>query len=290
MSDRNLTLGVFCAVFILIIWSGFIVVNRAGVLGGLTPYDLAASRFILAGALTLPFAWAWWPRHLPWYAQVFLPLCGPGVIYSVLVPAGLANSSAAYGGVFTNGALPILTMLIAFVAIGAKPTRSHIIGSAVIIAGSVLVTWRGLNEGGSDLVTGITLFLIASLVVALFIYAIQHWQVKPRQALALVNAPNALIFLPIWAFFLPSTMAEAPMDMVIFQILFQGLGPGFLAMIVFTTMAFHLGPTRTAAVSAAVPASAALLAIPALGEVPSPLEWVGIATVTLGLMVVSLRR
>ena len=36
-------------------------------------------------------------------------------------------------------------------------------------------------------------------------------------------------------------------------------------------------------IAASVPASATLLAIPALGEMPAPLEWAGIAIVTLGL-------
>ncbi|MEY9178686.1 hypothetical protein ABIG06_000393 [Bradyrhizobium sp. USDA 326] len=54
--------GVFC------IWSGFLVFSRAGMQSGLTPFDLAALRFMVTGALVLPFAKAWWPRHLPLHA------------------------------------------------------------------------------------------------------------------------------------------------------------------------------------------------------------------------------
>lgn len=55
-------------------------------------------------------------------------------------------------------------------------------------------------------------------------------------------------------------------------------------MVCFALAAQHLGPTHTAGFSAAVPATAALLAIPVLSEIPGPLEWAGIALVTLGLL------
>ncbi|MEM1160522.1 MAG: DMT family transporter [Pseudomonadota bacterium] len=290
VAGRSLFIGAGSAIFILAMWSGFIVFNRFGVLGGLTPYDMAAARLMVAGPLSLPFLIAWWPRHLPWQAIVVMTLCGPGVLYSILVPAGLAQASAAYGGVFTNGALPVLTMLIAFCVAGTRPTWGHIIGTAVILTGGTMVAWRGLQAGGTDVATGIALFLGASTLVGSYIYAIRHWSVTPREALVLVNVPNALIYLPIWALFLPSSMADAPIETVVWQMAFQGLGPGFLAVIVFAMMAYHLGPTPTAAVSAAVPASAALLAIPVLSEQPTPLEWAGIATVTVGLMLLTWRR
>jgi hypothetical protein len=38
------------------IWAGFIVVSRLGVLTSLTPWDIAAIRFAVAGSLLLPYA------------------------------------------------------------------------------------------------------------------------------------------------------------------------------------------------------------------------------------------
>ena len=283
MTHPNLTIGLISAVGILIIWPGFIVFSRAGVLDGLTPYDLAALRFIVAGALTLPFAWAWWPRHLPLRVQALLVLAGPGAIYSVMIFAGLANASAAYGGVFSNGALPIFTMLIALVVAGTRPKVREVFASLVIIVGGVMVAWRGLRAGGQDVALGITLFLGASCMIAAYIFTLKRCGVSPKQALAVVNVPNAVIYLPIWLLILPSNMGEVPLQTLLPQAAFQGLGPGFLAVIVFAIMAFHLGATPTAAVAAAVPAAAALLAIPVLGEIPTLLEWLGIGTVTLGL-------
>lgn len=283
MSQPNVTTGLLAAVGVIFVWSGFIVFSRAGALSGLTPYDIAALRFIVGGALTVPFAIAWWPRHLPFRIQALLAIAGPGAIYSLMMFAGLAEASAAYGGVFSNGSLPIFTLLIMVLLTGTLPGRAEIIATAIIIAGGVIVAWRGLSEGGPDLIRGILLFLTASALISAYITAIKHWSVTPRQILAVVNIPNALIFLPIWALWLPSNLNAVPIDVVLAQAAFQGLGPGFLALILFAMTAYHLGPTPTAAISAAVPATAVLLAIPVLQEIPEPLEWAGIVTVTIGL-------
>ena len=283
MGQPSLKIGLLAAASVLAIWSSFIVFARAGILSGLTPYDIAALRFMVAGALTLPFAWWWWPRHLPLRIQLLCALAGPGALYSLLLFNGLANASAAYGGVFSNGALPIFTMLIALVVVGVRPKTMEIVASLVIIAGGVMVAWRGLSAGGNDVAVGIVLFLAASCLIATYISALKFWSITPKQALAVVNVPNGVIYLLVWWFFLPSTMAEAPLEIVLAQAAFQGTGPGFLAVITFAMLAYHLGATPTAAISAAVPAAAAVLAIPALGEVPTVLEWAGIAVVTMGL-------
>lgn len=285
MSQPNLTSGLLSAVAVLIIWSGFIVFSRAGILSGLTPYDIAGLRFVVAGTLTLPFAVAWWPSHLPFRVLVLMSLAGPGGIYSLMMFTGLANASAAYGGVFANGALPLFTMLIALLVMGTRPKAAQILGALVIVLGGAMVAWRGMNAGGADVVIGIALFLGASAMISTYIYMLQHHKVTPRQALAIVNLPNTLIYLPIWLLFLPSTIATASWETVLLQGAFQGIGPGFLAVMIFALMAHHLGATATAAVSAAVPAAAALLAVPVLSEIPTPLEWAGILTVSAGLWI-----
>ena len=180
MTQPNLTTGLVAACFILLVWSSFIVLSRAGVLAGFTPYDIAALRFIVAGALTVPFAWWWWPRHLPLRVQVLLTLVGPGAIYSVLLFIGLANASAAYGGVFANGALPIFTMALALLVAGVRPQPAQITGALIIIAGGVMVAWRGLVAGGADVALGIVLFLAASAMIATYIYSLKAFDVKPK--------------------------------------------------------------------------------------------------------------
>jgi drug/metabolite transporter (DMT)-like permease len=290
MSEPKPLLGLFCAIGVIFIWSGFIVFSRAGVITNLTPYDITALRFIVAGALVLPFAWAWWPRQLSLPGTIVMTLCGPGLIYVMLMYFGLMESSAAYAGVFANGSLPVFTSLLAMLFTRKIPGRRQLFAIGVIVAGGIISGTPGMLAGGEDLLTGIGLFLTASAVISFYIFGVQHWKVTPRQALALVTIPNTIVFLPIWYFFLPSGLAETELSMIVFQALFQGLGPGFLAVILFAVAALHLGATPTSGFAAAVPASASLLAMPVLGEYPTSIEWVGIAVVSLGLALLILRR
>ena len=289
MQNSNPVLGVASALGVIGIWSSFIVFSRAGVTTALTAYDITALRLIVAGLVTLPFAYWWWPRHLPLRVQALLSLSGPGVVYSTMMYHGLGEASAAYGGVFANGSLPIFTTLFAYLVWRTVPTAREFIAIAIIVAGGVLLGIPGMRAGGANVVAGIALFLVASAIICAYTLGIRHYKITPKEALALVNMPNALIFLPIWFAFLPSGIAETDTQTVIFQALFQGLGPGFLALILYTLATMHLGAGPTAAFSAAVPASAAVLAIPVLSEVPTTLEWIGVATVTIGLVLLVLK-
>ncbi|MGI9485181.1 MAG: DMT family transporter [Geminicoccaceae bacterium] len=290
MANPNVVVGLSSAIGIIFIWSGFMVFSRAGVVTSLTAFDIAALRFATASLLVLSFLRAWWPDHLPLRAQVIMSLCGPGALYSVLIYLGLSETSAAYGGVFSNGSLPMFTMLLAVLFARERPTRRQILAITIIVLGGLLLGYRGMTTGGSNVVTGIVLFLSGSAILSVYIVGIRRWALTPRQALALINVPNALVFLPLWFFFLPSGLADAELSTVLFQAVFQGFGPGFLAVILFALAAMHLGPTPTAGFSAAVPATAALLAIPVLSEIPTQMEWAGIATVTCGLFLLVTRR
>jgi drug/metabolite transporter (DMT)-like permease len=289
LAAPNVLLGIASALAVVSIWSGFLVFSRAGVVTSLTAFDITGLRFAVAGALVLPFIRSWWPRHLPLRAQLIIALSGPGAVYSVLMTLGLSESSAAYGGVFANGSLPIFTMMLGALA-GQHPNRNQLLATAIIISGSLLLSYRGMATDGLNAIAGIGLFLFASLLLSIYIISLRRWMLTPRQALALVNLPNALIFLPVWLLLLPSGLAETPLSSTLFQALFQGIGPGFLAVIFFALATMHLGPTATAGFSAVVPATAALLAIPVLYEIPTGMEWVGIVTVTAGLALLIIRR
>lgn len=285
MQISKTTIGILSGLAVIFIWSGFIVFSRAGVITKLTTYDIMALRLIVASLAVLPFCIKWWPGHLPLHVKVIMAICGPGIVYSMLMYIGLTKASAAYAGVFANGSMPIFTAALALLLNKENPSGNQVIAILVIITGGVVLGIPGMAFGGDEIVQGILLFLAASAFLSTYIYGIRRWQLKPTEVLALVNIPNALVFLPVWFLFLPSGLDQVDMPTIMFQALFQGLGPGFLAVFLIAVTTIHLGPTSMAIFSSSVPACAALLAMPVLGEYPTALEWTGIIIVSLGLMI-----
>ena len=55
-TTSDYTRGAVYGLAAVCIWAGFIVVSRLGVRTSLTPWDVAAIRFAVAGLLLLPYA------------------------------------------------------------------------------------------------------------------------------------------------------------------------------------------------------------------------------------------
>ena len=286
----RLAIGLASALGFVAIWSGFIVFSRLGVTGGLTPYDVAALRYAVAGLMMAPFAYAWWPRHLSLGKSLLLAATGPGTIYSLMMYAGLSQAPAAYAGVFSNGLLPVITAFYGLIFFKQKVGRLAIVAIAIILLGCSLIGLFDRQAVQDHAWLGALLFLAAAFVLSAYIVGVGHWRLTPRQSLVVIAVPNAIVILPLWHFFLPSTLATASWEAIAFQALFQGLGPSFLAVIFYTLTIRNLGSTSTAGISAIVPATATLLAIPVLGEWPSSIQWLGVATVSIGLAMLLARR
>jgi drug/metabolite transporter (DMT)-like permease len=95
-----------------------------------------------------------------------------------------------------------------------------------------------------------------------------------------------LIFTPPYlALADPGRLAAAGVGMLAMQLLAQGLGAGLVAVLAYSRAAALLGSGRAAFFGAMVPGAASLLAIPVLGEVPTTLQVLGIASVVTGLLI-----
>ncbi|MBC4017521.1 hypothetical protein H7965_19620 [Siccirubricoccus deserti] len=97
-------------------------------------------------------------------------------------------------------------------------------------------------------------------------------------------AGAAPLYLPVWWLALPSAMAEAPWRVVLIQGLFHGLGASVIAMLLCTRAVAAIGPGPTTMVGAVVPALAALIAWPLLGEALPPLGLVAVLLVSAGML------
>ena len=95
---------------------------------------------------------------------------------------------------------------------------------------------------------------------------------------------SALIYLPIYAIFLPSKLADATLPQILTQAIFQGIFVVIIAMLTFIGAVERLGAFKVGSVLALAPLLAALAAVPLLNEPLSLALIVGLIAVSIGAL------
>ncbi len=285
MVQRSKILGAAAAVSVVFFWSGWIVVSRLGVVRSLTVYDIAGLRYGVATILILP----WVIRNRTWqgltpFRCLILSLTS-GVPYALLSYIGLSYAPAAHGGVFMNGCLPIFTAVTGWFWVRSRNSHSQKIGLVVILIGVVLVGYEGfISPGGDKIWLGDLLLTVAIAAFSVFMVATKVWEISPGQIIFSATITGAVVYVPVWLVGLESNLAEAPLNEILLQGIYQGLVPSILGISFLSVAIRHLGANVTSVFMSVVPAVAALVAIPVLGEIPGLPAWIGMITVTGGIL------
>jgi len=260
------------------------VATRWSMLGTLTPWDLAALRFGVAGAVLLPLV----VHHgfgnaagIGWGRAAVLAITA-GAPYTLILYAGLALAPAGHGAVIVTGATPLVSTLLVWLWLGNRPSRARISGLPLILAGLVLVSWPGLR-GGHATWLGDVLFALDAMLWGLFTVLARHWRVDPIRGTAVVWSV-ALAYLPIYFLVCGARLLGAPRGEVVFQAVYQGLGVAIVALALYAWAIRVLGASAASLFMPLVPLFGVLLAIPVLGEVPTAIQRVGIVAVSIGMV------
>ena len=285
-SERgSIILGSVTAICVVFFWSGWIVISRLGVTGHLTIFDLTGLRHGIGAVVALPYIiWSRaWRGLTPW--RTLILTLTAGAPYALLSYSGFIYAPAAHGGVFLNGCLPIFTTLFAWIWLGQRSRFSQMVGLVIILAGVTLVGYEGfLSSGGSMTWIGDLLFLAAIALFALFMVANQVWSVNPGQVIFSITIVPAVVYTPIWLLWLDSNLTSAPASEIILQGAYQGLVPSVVGISCLNIAVRHIGPRATSALVSSVPVVAALAAIPVLNELPGLPAWIGMITVSFGIL------
>lgn len=267
------------------IWTGFILVTRAGGKGTLTGFDVTALRFGIGGLIALAFLSR---VTLPPVRVIALLATFGGIGYAVAVYVAFRLAPAAHAAVFLPGALPFATAIIAWLWLKQAPSRPQRWALACVLGGILLTAGDTLSHGpaltGWQL-AGDLLFLCGSSSWAVFTLLLRQHPMPPLAATVSVTLGSAVVYLPVWWLFLPSTLGQAPAAEIAMQALYQGVLVVFIAMLTYTAAVRQLGPQTVALLMAVVPGLSALAAVPVLGEPLSLLTLGGLAAVTLGAVV-----
>jgi drug/metabolite transporter (DMT)-like permease len=282
--NREAALGVAAGVGVLILFSGFLVVSRFGATSTLTVYDMAALRFGIAGLCTIPVMFfVRWPR-IPLWKMGVIALTS-GAPFTLFVFGGMVFAPVAHGGIVINGAMPVFAALLAWAVFGVKLGGWRIFGVLLIVTGVAATGWDALSFGEPGQWRGHLLFLGAAICNASFLTAVRGWGITALQSLMIVNGINLALYIPLWFFVLPSNLAATPWPEIALQGVYQGIVAAFFAAILIAHAARMLGGMRQAAIMSGAPALALLIAIPALGEIPSTISIGGVCVVTVGILI-----
>jgi drug/metabolite transporter (DMT)-like permease len=269
------------------IWSGWIVVARLGLQTSLTPWDIAALRFGVAGVLLLPYVLKQGLAlgRLGWIGLAAIVLGGGAPV--LLANAGLLFAPAAHAGALFPGVMPLAVALLAAAVLHEAFTDAKKIGFVLILLGVFGVTYGTDGAIDSRQALGHLLFLGSALAWACYTVAMRRARLNGLHAAGIAAVGALILYMPGYLFAEGMNLASAPWGDVALQAFVQGILTAIASLVFYGRAVSLLGASSGAAFAALSPAMTAVMAIPILGEWPARLDWIAIVSISAGVYVVS---
>lgn len=282
----------FCyIIFSVFVWAGWIIISRYGVRGSLTAYDITAIRFTTAGICLLPLACQrglYIPSHGIMRSVLLAFLMGAG--YVTIAVTGMKMASASHASTVINGSVLIVTTTIGVAIMREHFSIMRLAGILVTLTGILLILCAKPGVDGESFPhqsLGHILFMVAGSLWGFYIILARKWQVDPLHATVIVNVISMLVYMPFYLAFADSHIHFNTFNEVMVQAVYQGILTAILAFMAFNKGIMLVGATRASSFIPLVPVISTVMAIPLLHEVPSIHEWMGVFTVSCGVLLAS---
>ncbi len=263
-----------------LLWGGNMVVGRA-LRDAVGPFTIAGVRAAIASllfAVLLARGGRQRPALRPREKALMVVMAVTGVAgFQVLQYAGLRYTTAVNAGL-VNAAGPLVTMILARWMLGQPLLRQQVLGALLSLVGVGVIISRGswtmlvaLRFNPGDL-------LVLSAVVLWALYSISGRLLLTRHPTVRVTAVSTILGAAILAIPAAWEWSLTPPQWslgVVAGLLYVGAGPSFLAFMAWNEGVRRLGPNGAMAFYNTLPFYAAVVALPALGEVPGMSQWVG---------------
>lgn len=290
--DRRVTssyrLGAIYGLAAVCIWASFIVVSRLGVRTSLTPWDIAAIRFSVAGVLLFPLLLREGLAldRLGWTGVAAI-IAGCGAPMVLLVSAGVTFAPAAHAGALFPGVMPLMVAILAAWFLRESFAGTKWVGLAGILAGAIGIVWAGGGTLGIGQTIGHAMFLLAGLAWAGYTVAMRRARLGGLHAAAIAAVGSLVLYMPIYVAVAGASVFRAPAFDIALQAVVQGVLTAVVALLLYGRVVSLLGATSGAAFVALTPVVTGLMGIPVLQEWPAALEWVAIGLISAGVYLVS---
>jgi drug/metabolite transporter (DMT)-like permease len=280
----NRRLGVLAMLGAVAIYGANFAVSRHALTHGLTPDDLVAMRYGIAGVLLLPvFALRGIAdcAGVGWRRGILLAVMS-GVPMALLMNTGLALAPASHGAAIGPGTVTVIGVIGSAAMFGVRPPRAVIVGIAVVLAGLAAIGVAGSRGGGPSALAGDAFFLATGLLWGLYPLLLQKWNVGAMTSTAVVSALS-LVYVPVYALFLQPRIFAVDPWVAAFHAVNQGLLNVILGLWLWGHAVRVLGAAEAQRFPPLIPVFGTLIAIPILDEWPPALQALGVALIVAGL-------
>src|SRR5882757_5610080 len=180
------------------VWSGWIVVARLGLRTSLTPWDIAALRFSVAGLLLLPYVLSKGLalERLGWIGLVAIVLGGGAPV--LLANAGLLFAPAAHAGALFPGVMPLAVAILAAAILREPFTDAKKLGFVLILLGVLGVAWGTGAAVDSWQTIGHALFLGSAVAWACYTVAMRRARLDGLHAAGIAAVGALVLYMPIY--------------------------------------------------------------------------------------------
>lgn len=270
------------------IWASWILAVRFGIRTSLTPWDIVAIRFGVAGLILLPYLLK---KGLAvdrlggmGLAAIMLGGGAPVVLASY---GGLLFAPAAHAASLFTALIPLYVAILAAVVLGEAFTLAKRIGLVFIVTGVLGIVWGAGGSIGSPQNIGHAMFIGAGLLWACYTVALQKARLEGLHAAAIAAVGSLIAYVPVHFIIFGTSLFDAPWRDLALQAFVHGFLVAVISFMCIGRAVSLLGASNGSAFTALAPAITAILAIPVLGEWPATSDWIAMLLISGGVYIAS---
>jgi drug/metabolite transporter (DMT)-like permease len=204
---------------------------------------------------------------------------------AALVIFGLQFAPANHAAALGPGVAPAWVALLGVLVFSRRPSARMIVGAALCAIGVITLAAWSASVPDPSVLMGDAMFLAASALGALYVLQMRNWGINALQSAAIVTLYSALVVVPWHLWSAPGALWRAAPLELFWQVLWQGILIGCIALVALNHAIARLGPERSSALVALVPAMSAVLGFLFLGEIPSNAEIAAILAISAGVSI-----
>ena len=230
----------------------------------------------------MPFVGGRW-RSLPglWRRPAIWVMAVGAAAYQPFFFGAVARSGVALSTLVTVGIGPVYAGLLGWAFLRHRPTRAWLLATLVAVAGLVLRSGGELRRGDG---VGLLMALVAGLGAASYVIAAKHELDRGGHSVELPGAAYLLGSVLLVPLVLRESLAWVATPSGVALALYLGVVTMALANVFAVLGMRGMAPGPASTLLLADPLTATVLGVALLGETLSPVAWVGLVLVLVGLV------